>query len=367
MTEEEKVSALAKREAFRNNVLKAGNLDPAEWSMERIETIKKIAAPDAKSIHDLSAFLGFCAQYGLDPINGCWLMDTGKGRMGIEVSRDGWIQIANRNADFGGMDYGVVRKGEEFEIERHRGDVWVNHKTTAASSGSQIVSAYCVLYREGKRPTVVHMPFAEFNTRGPVWRTQPGIMAITRVIAFAVKTAYGITAYAQGELAGVAEDRNGHPTDEVDVAAATKAKLEAIKAADAPTTSTEEVTGTVAPPEEPIEAEVLGEPEYEHALANDELPEKVETTVGDSSWKLGREALMEEMLEGGYTEEDLADAWKVYTAGQPMDAKFKSARETWAQFNDLNARVEFLDMARTCKKQAEAKPEVAEGEEAPLF
>lgn len=189
-TGEERVSSSTALVRLR----KAANLSPEAWSDERIDAVKKMVAPQAKTLHEVAMFLGVCNRYALDPTVGeVWLGQI-RGRPAVMVGRDTYIKVAQRDKEgYAGFDADVVREKDEFKMERHGDEIAVHHEKTGFNRG-KIVGAYAIVYHKDRRPVYIEKHWDELkHLQGKdVWKDNPSEMILTRALTFALKLQFNL-------------------------------------------------------------------------------------------------------------------------------------------------------------------------------
>ncbi|MBR1602545.1 MAG: phage recombination protein Bet [Synergistaceae bacterium] len=165
------------------------------WSREEIETIKRTVAKDATD-DELRMFLHLANSYGLDPFaRDIWFIKDGSARPIIMTSRDGYLKIANRSADFDGLEADVVYEGDLFK----KTSAGVEHVYSTKGRGA-IVGAYAAVYKKGKsRPVYVYAPIADYRRNSPTWRQFPHAMILKVAEAQALKRAFSISGIVTAE------------------------------------------------------------------------------------------------------------------------------------------------------------------------
>lgn len=165
------------------------------WTREEIETIKRTVAKDATD-DELRMFLHLAKSYGLDPFaRDIWFIKDGSARPIIMTSRDGYLKIANRSADFDGLEADVVYEGDLFK----KTNAGVEHVYSTKGRGA-IVGAYALVFCKGKsRPVYVYAPIADYRRNSPTWRQFPHAMILKVAEAQALKRAFSISGMVTAE------------------------------------------------------------------------------------------------------------------------------------------------------------------------
>ena len=252
-------------------IRRAANLPAEKWPDERIEAIKKMVAPQARSTHELAAFMGTCHRYNLDPLVGeAWLGQLG-GKPTVIVGRDAYIKVASGDPEYRGFDSGVVYEKDHFELVREGENVTVHHRVTGFDRG-RIKGAYCVAHHATKRPvSIIRLwdAYSHLHGRG-TWKTSGEDMIETRAIVAALRRMY--------RLAGLHTASDGGE-ELLDPAAATRSRLDELKGdLDKPEQGSPLVQDTTQIPEAEYVVIEPGELKRE-VVGNDEL----ELNLGDNS------------------------------------------------------------------------------------
>lgn len=161
-----------------------------------ISTIKNTVAKEATD-DELKMFIMLANKYNLDPFaKEIWFMKI-KGKPIIMTSRDGYLKIAQTNADYLGMISFPVHENDEFELDAD--SYSVKHKLNVKDSG-QIIGAWAKAERQGKKPVICYVKFKEYAKAAidsygnqTVWGQYPSAMIQKVAEAFALKRLYGIS------------------------------------------------------------------------------------------------------------------------------------------------------------------------------
>lgn len=160
---------------------------------EQALAIKRSVAKDCNDA-EFVMFLEVCGRYQLDPFaKQVWAAKIG-GAVTIMVSRDGLLQIANRNADFLGLTGDVIRKKDSFKKVYRQGKLEVEHVVEHGDPADrgEIVGAWALVEREGREPTYFHAPMSEYKGQN-VWNKQPSAMILKCAESMALRKAYSIS------------------------------------------------------------------------------------------------------------------------------------------------------------------------------
>lgn len=205
--------------ARRNGVQSIGELARTAFSVEQIELIKDTVAPRDASPAEFAMFLEISARYELDPFAKEIFLakmkgkDGQQGRCAIIVSRDGFLQIANRTNEFEGIEGDVVREFDEFKkvageaVPQHVITGHVLPPTTSDDgqtmtwpdgSRGKIVGAWATVYRKGRKPTYFYAPWSEYvpnadRKKATPWGKQESAMILKCAETAALRKSFSIT------------------------------------------------------------------------------------------------------------------------------------------------------------------------------
>lgn len=195
---------------------------------EQVDLIRATVAKDLDNDAELALFLETCARHQLDPfIKEIWAYKR-KGRVIIQVSRDGLMGIANRhtpegrlkvkdNGMFLGCQSGVLREHDDFDFyleerEDETEKVVVQHrprdKEGKPSHGGPdgmlrgpIVGAWARCRRKGHDDTFFIAYWKFYNQGRNTWETHPDAMIQKCAESVALRKAFSISGIiGEGEL-----------------------------------------------------------------------------------------------------------------------------------------------------------------------
>ncbi len=167
------------------------------YTEDQITTIKNTVARGATD-DELAMFLHVCQTYALDPflkeIFYSAKMQT------IITSRDGYLKVAQRDPEFDGIQSMAVCENDEFSIDMVNNVV--NHKFGKGARG-QVIGAWAVCYRKGRRPVIAYADYEEYKKDNPIWKTYKSAMYCKVAESFSLKRQYGISGLVTQEEIGV--------------------------------------------------------------------------------------------------------------------------------------------------------------------
>lgn len=152
---------------------------------DKIDTIRQTVAKGATDAQ-LEMFLTLAERYQLDPfLKEIWFSS----QLGIITGRDGYLKIAMRHPDYDGIVSCAVRDGDEFVMEPL--EPTVKHKF--GPKRGNVIGAYAVAFRKGRRPSVCYADMAEYRKGGEVWGKYQSAMICKVAEVMALKRQFGIS------------------------------------------------------------------------------------------------------------------------------------------------------------------------------
>ena len=128
----------------------------AQYDRKMIETIKNTVAKNATD-EELDMFLSLASNYDLDPFSKeIWFIKYKGKDPQIFTSRDGFVKIAKRDADFKQINSFAVYEEDVFELEQRMGEKGLEisnlFNNFIAKYIVKIIGVYCVLEYFIKNP-----------------------------------------------------------------------------------------------------------------------------------------------------------------------------------------------------------------------
>lgn len=183
-------------------IRRSAGLTNEKWPDERIETVRRMYAPQAKSVHELAMFLATAERYDLDPVLGeVWLAPM-NGGLKVVTGRDAMLKAARRTPGFTGIVSGVVYEKDLFKLTRSGDDVKVTHEITGFDRGP-MMGAYCVAYHNERTPVVIVRKWGDYKHlhNEAVWKDYGEDMVETRCITAALRRQYQLSGlYEESEF-----------------------------------------------------------------------------------------------------------------------------------------------------------------------
>ncbi len=168
-----------------------------QYTRDQIDTIKNTVAKGA-SDDELAMFLHLAQTYGLDPFLK-EIFYSGQMKT-IITSRDGYLKVAQRDPEFDGIQSMAVCENDDFSIDMVNNVV--NHKFGKGDRGN-VIGAWAVCYRKGRRPVIAYADYEEYNKKNPIWNTYKSAMCCKVAEVFALKRQFGISGLVTQEEMGV--------------------------------------------------------------------------------------------------------------------------------------------------------------------
>lgn len=187
---EETGTALAKWSEARN----VAGLSVDEWNDDRLTAIYRTVCPEGTTQGEMGMFMAVAARYDLDPfLKEIWLTKDERGKLMVLTGRDSFVKAAGKDPGYLGIESGVVRDGDNFQIRRKDGTVEVQHDMGVGAG--KPVAGYCVAYHETKKPVVVVRPWVYYqHLHGKNnWKKYPDDMIETRCICAALRRLYTLS------------------------------------------------------------------------------------------------------------------------------------------------------------------------------
>ncbi|MBW3624182.1 MAG: recombinase RecT [Armatimonadetes bacterium] len=179
-------------------------LPVAGFTSTQVDVLRRTVCKDATE-DEFFMFAGLCERYQLDPFNKeIWFIKFG-GQPTIFTSRDGYLKICQRDANFRGIQSAAVREGDEFELDpvnnviRHR----------FGAKRGKVLGAWAVAKHAIRDPVVCFADFLEYDKSGDkggeTWKKYPSAMICKVAENMALKRQGGISGLTTWEEIGPPE------------------------------------------------------------------------------------------------------------------------------------------------------------------
>ncbi|MDR3542701.1 MAG: recombinase RecT [Desulfosporosinus sp.] len=144
-------------------------------------TIMSLCMPSGANDSELALYLYRCKEQGFDPLSGELVLQKrisqkdGTVKLSFITTRDALLKKAELNPNYGGMNSGVVKENDNFQVDTEKGTI---HQDFGAKRG-KIIAGWAVVYHKNRLPVIAIADYAEYaaaNANSPVWRSMPSAM-----------------------------------------------------------------------------------------------------------------------------------------------------------------------------------------------
>lgn len=168
--------ATTEKKSLLTSMASARGMDPGKF----YNTLKATAFKEAKTDEQFAAMLMVAQRHNLDPITREFYAfpDSRSGGVIPVIGFDGWMTIANRNAQYDGYDLKYADKHVRVEGCPHVVPEWVE----------------AVVYRKDRsHPATSRCVFAQSFRKTPAWTGTPLRMMEQKALAQAIRRAFGMS------------------------------------------------------------------------------------------------------------------------------------------------------------------------------
>lgn len=173
------------------------------FTPEQVDLIKKTRVPWNADEEHIRLFLYHAEKYGLDPLTGEIVLEIRVSKSGdkkalIITTRDGYLKAAMKDPNYNGVNGGVAKEGDNFEINPTAGTL----KHTFGAKRGKITAGWAVAKAKNRDPIMFIADFEEYmeaNKSSYVWRDYPSAMIQKVAEIGAIKRQFNITGMVGAE------------------------------------------------------------------------------------------------------------------------------------------------------------------------
>jgi len=157
---------------------------------EQIDVLKKTVAEGATDT-EFAMFAHIAKRYDLDPFAGEIYFIKYGNKPTLITSRDGYLKIAQGNANFDGIQSAAVFPDDEFDFNVAEGTI--NHKiNTKEIEGKTPIGAWAICHHKKRKPAIAFVRFSEYKKQGNIWAQYPSVMITKVAEVMVLKKQFGI-------------------------------------------------------------------------------------------------------------------------------------------------------------------------------
>jgi phage recombination protein Bet len=197
MTSEDQVSEMENQVV---SIVRAEPVAPAIWTPDLVDLIKKTVCPAGIPDGEFRLFIEKCKVSGMNPLqNECFCVPR-QVKIGPK-DRPQWVTQyvfqpgeagmearADRFPDYRGIRAAAVYKKDAIEIDPEAGTV--SHKFNPVGDRGELVGAWAIAYREGRKTPVEFTRLTEYRQQGAMWDGKVETMIVKCARAAALRRAY---------------------------------------------------------------------------------------------------------------------------------------------------------------------------------
>lgn len=152
-----------------------------DFSPEQLVTLKNTIAKSI-SMQDFAVVLTLAKANDLNPFKKeIWSYKDSKGNLVTFAGRDGFLTIAQRNPNYGGIQSVAIYKNDKYIVDSFNPDPnkIVSHQVTSLSKAERgaLLGAVCIAYlKNGLRPYVEIVMLEDYVRNSPTWKSHPEAM-----------------------------------------------------------------------------------------------------------------------------------------------------------------------------------------------
>lgn len=177
------------------------------FTQEHLELIKKTCVPAKANDEHIDLFIYVCQKYGLDPLTKEIVLDirentkTGEKKAVIITTRDGYLKAAMQDPAYNGVNGGVIRENDTFEVDPIAGIL----KHSFGVKRGKIVAAWAVAKAKNRDPIICTADYSEYyaaNSKSYTWQDYPSAMIQKVAEIMTMKRQFNITGLVGEEEIG---------------------------------------------------------------------------------------------------------------------------------------------------------------------
>ena len=189
------------------------------FTAEELDLIKKTCIPAKASQEHVDLFVYTCQKYGLNPLTKEIVLDirenkkTGEKKAIIITTRDGYLKASMQDPSYNGVNGGVIREGDIFEVDPIAGTL--KHSFGAKRGG--IIAGWAVAKAKGRDTIICTADYGEYsaaNSSSYTWQDYPSAMIQKVAEIMTMKRQFNITGLVGIEEIGEAENNPIMPKTE---------------------------------------------------------------------------------------------------------------------------------------------------------
>lgn len=174
-------------------------MDPKiTFTPEELDLIKKTCIPAKANQEHVDLFVYTCQKYGLNPLTKEIVLDirenknTHEKKAVIITTRDGYLKASMQDPSYNGVNGGVVKEGDTFELDPIAGIL----KHSFGTKRGEITAGWAVAKAKGRDTIICIADYGEYsaaNSSSYTWQGYPSAMIQKVAEIMAMKRQFNIT------------------------------------------------------------------------------------------------------------------------------------------------------------------------------